>query len=115
MASAGNDVIMDHPLSERWRVADLLETLAGYDVTLVEVRCSPEELERRDRERGDRPIGLALSQTLVYANGEFDIVVDTTATSPEECAKRIVHSLGALSSPEAFDRFRLRRLPERRH
>lgn len=115
MASAGNDVIMDYPLSEQWRVADLLETLAGYDVTLVEVRCSPDELERRERQRGDRPIGLALSQRLVYAHGEFDIVVDTTDTGPSECAKQIVHSLAALVSPKAFDRLRLRQLPERRH
>ncbi len=41
LASAGNDVIMDYPLSEQWRLDDLLETLEGYDVTLVEVRCTP--------------------------------------------------------------------------
>lgn len=45
LASAGNDVIMDCPLSERWRLDDLLRTLAGYDVTLVEVRYSPAELD----------------------------------------------------------------------
>ncbi|MFC4063439.1 chloramphenicol phosphotransferase CPT family protein [Actinoplanes subglobosus] len=106
MASAGNDVIMDYPLSERWRVTDLLDTLAGYDVTLVEVRCSPDELERRERERGDRPIGLARSQTLVYAHGEYDIVVDTTETGPDECAKQIAHHLG--TPPQAFDRLRRR-------
>ncbi|MBB4752018.1 chloramphenicol phosphotransferase CPT family protein [Actinoplanes lobatus] len=115
MASAGNDVIMDYPLSEQWRVADLLETLAEYDVTLVEVRCSPDELERRERRRGDRPIGLALSQALVYTHGEFDIVVDTTDTGPGECAEQIVRSLGALVSPKAFDRLRLRQPCERRH
>ncbi|SFF87901.1 chloramphenicol 3-O phosphotransferase [Actinoplanes philippinensis] len=115
MASAGNDVVMDYPLSEQWRVDDLLKTLAGYDVTLVEVRCSPDELERRERRRGDRPIGLALSQRLVYAHGDFDIVVDTTDTGPDECAKQIVDSWGALAAPKAFDRLRLRQLPERRH
>jgi chloramphenicol 3-O phosphotransferase len=41
LASAGNDVIMDYPLSEQWRLADLLETLDGYDVTLVEVSLRP--------------------------------------------------------------------------
>lgn len=44
LVSVGNDVIMDYPLSERWRLDDLLDVLDGYDVTLVEVRCAPEEL-----------------------------------------------------------------------
>ncbi|MGK5683174.1 chloramphenicol phosphotransferase CPT family protein [Actinoplanes sp. URMC 104] len=108
LASAGNHVIMDYPLSERWRVADLLTTLAGYDVTLVEVRCSPEELERRERARGDRPLGLAGSQTLVYEHGEYDIAVDTTTAGPGECARTIVRELDGLASPKGFDRLRRR-------
>lgn len=109
LASVGNDVIMDYPLSERWRLADLLGTLAGYDVTLVEVRCSPDELDRRERDRGDRPIGLARSQSTVYAHGDFDIAVDTTGREPGECARTIVNALGSLRSPKAFDRLRHRR------
>lgn len=109
LASAGNDVIMDYPLSEQWRLADLLETLDGYDVTLVEVRCALEELDRRERARGDRPVGLARSQTLVYGHGESDIMVDTTTTSAAECATTIAYALDALSSPKAFTRLRNRR------
>lgn len=37
LASVGNDVIMDYPLSEPWRLANLLDVLDGYDVTLVDV------------------------------------------------------------------------------
>ncbi|MDI6100308.1 chloramphenicol phosphotransferase [Actinoplanes sp. NEAU-A12] len=106
LASAGNDVIMDYPLSERWRLDDLLRTLAGYDVTLVEVRCSPAELDRRERARGDRPVGLARSQGLVYAHGDRDIAVDTTTATPAECALTIVNALDGVSSPKAFDRLR---------
>lgn len=106
LASAGNDVIMDYPLSERWRLDDLLRTLEGYDVTLVEVRCSLAELERRERDRGDRPVGLASSQTTVYSHGECDIAVDTTRASPHECAMIIVNAVGAVPLPKAFDRLR---------
>jgi chloramphenicol 3-O phosphotransferase len=108
LASAGNDVIMDYPLSEQWRLDDLLQTLLGYDVTLVEVRCSLDELERRERGRGDRPVGLARSQEKVYAHGERDIAVDTTNAGPQECAVTIVNSLDAVTSPKAFDRLRRR-------
>jgi chloramphenicol 3-O phosphotransferase len=108
LASAGNDVIMDYPLSEAWRLADLLDVLCGFDVTLVEVRCSPAELARRERARGDRPVGLAVSQTLVYGHGDRDIVVDTTDHSPLECAEEIVAALEGLTGPKAFERLRQR-------
>ncbi len=45
LASKGNNVIMDYPLSEPWRLADLLKVLESCDVTLVEVRCSPDKLK----------------------------------------------------------------------
>ncbi|MBU2665478.1 chloramphenicol phosphotransferase CPT family protein [Actinoplanes bogorensis] len=106
LASAGNDVIMDYPLSESWRVADLVATLDGFDVTLVEVRCSAEELERRERARGDRPVGLARSQAAIYALGAWDIAVDTTNTTPAECARIIVRELDRLTEPNAFARLR---------
>jgi chloramphenicol 3-O phosphotransferase len=104
LVSAGNDVIMDYPLSEAWRLADLVDVLAGVDVTLVEVWCSAAELARRELARGDRPVGLAVSQTLVYGHGDRDIVVDTTFRSPEECARVIVGAWDALTGPKAFDR-----------
>ncbi|WP_426241896.1 chloramphenicol phosphotransferase CPT family protein [Nocardioides sp. LHG3406-4] len=108
LAAVGNDVIMDYPLSEAWRLEDLLDVLDGYDVTLIEVRCAPEELDRRERERGDRPAGLARSQTAVYDHGAFDITVDTTHESAEACAAAIVHALASVPSPKAFERLRHR-------
>jgi chloramphenicol 3-O phosphotransferase len=106
VASVGNDVIMDYPLSEPWRLADLLAVLDGYDVTLVDVRCDPDELDRRERARGDRPLGLAGSQ-LVFQHADRDISVDTTHTAPEACAAAIAGSLIGLATPKAFDRLRL--------
>lgn len=109
LASVGNDVVMDYPLSEAWRLDDLLDVLDGYDVTLVDVRCDPAELERRERARGDRPVGLARSQELVHAHGDRDVTVDTTHASARECAAQVVAAMAALSGPKAFDRLRARR------
>jgi chloramphenicol 3-O phosphotransferase len=111
LATAGNDVVMDYPLSEPWRLDDLLEVLAGYDVTLVDVRCDPDELDRRERARGDRPVGLARSQD-VFAHGDADLAVDTTSSTPTECARRIASALGGLTAPKAFDRLRQLRVLE---
>ena len=110
LASAGNDVIMDYPLSEPWRLTDLLAVLAAYDVTLVDVTCSPDELARRERARGDRPVGLAESQSRVFAHDDRDLTVDTTRADPETCAAAIADALDVLGPPKAFDRLRHRLL-----
>lgn len=104
LTSTGNDVIMDYPLSESWRLDDLLDVLEGYDVTLVDVHCSEEEVNRREHVRGDRPRGLAASQ--VYAHGDNDIVVDTTHRAPADCARDIAERLDGISRPKAFERLR---------
>jgi chloramphenicol 3-O phosphotransferase len=107
MAEAGNDVIADHVLSEPWRLRDCLEVMAGYRVVFVGVRCSPAELERRERERGDRPPGVALAQRAqVHAHGLYDVECDTTTASPYDCAARIREFLGTGQAPTAFDRLR---------
>lgn len=108
VASVGNDVIMDYPLSEPWRLHDLLDVLDGYDVTLVDVRCDADELDLREETRGDRPLGLARSQ-LVFAHGDRDIVVDTTRTTPHDCAMIIARAFLGLGPRRAFDRLRTAR------
>ena len=108
VASVGNDVIMDYPLSEAWRLDDLLDVLEGYDVTAVDVHCSPDELDRRERARADRPVGLARSQS-PFRHDDCDIAVDTTRRSPDVCARTIATELDALGPDKAFDRLRRRR------
>src|ERR1700691_2659159 len=41
MAAAGNNVVMDHVLSERWRLLDCLAVFADFDVVFVGVSCDP--------------------------------------------------------------------------
>ena len=71
--------------SLRWRLVDCLSLLRGYDVLFVGVRCSPEELTRREIARGDRTPGQAAAQIAkVHAHGDYDLEVDTTDTSAYE-------------------------------
>jgi chloramphenicol 3-O phosphotransferase len=107
LAAAGNDVIADHVLSEPWRLLDCLTVMAGYRVVFVGVRCAPAELERRERERGDRTPGAALAQVpLVHAHGRYDVECDTTTASPYDCAVRIMDFLDSGQVPTAFDQLR---------
>ncbi len=53
----------------------------------VAVRCDPAEMARRERARGDRPIGLAAAQaTTVHRGIAYDVELDTTDLDPDAAA-----------------------------
>ncbi|MFG2638437.1 chloramphenicol phosphotransferase CPT family protein [Streptomyces sp. NPDC048362] len=107
MAAAGNNLVVDHPLSLRWRLLDLLDLLVPADTALIAVRCPLPELERRERERGDRQPGLAALQFgHVHAHGRHDLDLDTSLLSPRECALRIRDFLVDRPRPTAFEELR---------
>ncbi|MFC5032390.1 AAA family ATPase [Streptomyces sp. So13.3] len=107
MAAAGNNVVVDHVLSARWRLLDCLDLFAPEDVVLVGVHCPVQELERREQERGDRPPGLAAGQLAqVHAHGIYDVECDTSAAGPLDCARRIRDFLPRRPTPTAFEQLR---------
>ncbi|MFC7862645.1 chloramphenicol phosphotransferase CPT family protein [Streptomyces murinus] len=113
MAAAGNHVVVDHVLSEEWRLLDCLELFTAEDVVLVGVHCSLDELHRRERARGDRLEGLAARQfERVHAHGLYDIECDTTSTSPLDCARRISAFLPRRPTPTAFEQLRAKLRPD---
>jgi chloramphenicol 3-O phosphotransferase len=84
-----DDVLFDPRFLPDWQVV-----LAGCDVLMVGVRCDLAELQRREKARGDRGIGQALSQhEIAHAGVTYDLEVDTTATSAEICAAAILARL----------------------
>ncbi|MFJ9037165.1 chloramphenicol phosphotransferase CPT family protein [Streptomyces sp. NPDC102406] len=110
MAEAGNDVVVDHVLSEPWRLRDCLAVLPAENVLFVGVHCPLDELVRREAARGDRPPGLAaLQYELVHRHGVYDLECDTSTASPRACAEQIRDFLPHRPSPTAF--MRLRGLP----
>ncbi len=82
LASAGNDLIVEEVVEfVAWR-ARLAQVLDGFDVFLVGVHCDLDELERRERVRGDRRIGEGrahLEQNAIHTFGPYDVEVDTSA------------------------------------
>lgn len=113
MAAAGNNVVVDHVLSEEWRLLDCLGLFVARNVVLVGVRCSLEEAERREHARGNRPAGLAARQfQQVHAHGSYDVECDTTTTSAVDCARRIHAFLPRRPFPTAFEQLRSKLLPD---
>lgn len=102
---AGMDVVGDHVLNEPWRIADLVDVCDGLDVLLVHLRAHPDELDRRERARGDREVGTArIQQDLVHSHGDCDLEVDTTGVSPAEVAARVSDLVNRPPRSRAFDR-----------
>jgi chloramphenicol 3-O phosphotransferase len=95
MARAGagviiDDVFLDGAVSQQ-RTSEYLE---GLEVLWVGVRCAPEGAEARERARGDRPPGMAARQALeVHRGVVYDLVVDSSSATPQECARLIAARL----------------------
>ncbi|MFG1817057.1 chloramphenicol phosphotransferase CPT family protein [Kribbella sp. NPDC049174] len=107
MVAAGNDVVMDYVLGERWRLADCLSVFENHQVLFVGVRCSLPELQRRERARGNRTMGRAEVQfPLVHQHGVYDVEVDTEHHTPDECAATIRDRLHQ-GPPTAFAQLRV--------
>ena len=110
IARAGNFVIVDDVLEENppW-VESLLELFDNLEVMFVGVHCSLEELERREKERGDRRKGMARLQfDQVHSQAIYDVTVDTSILSLEECVSRIIDQMGTMHGSSAFDQLRSR-------
>lgn len=104
--ASGCDVLGDHALSEPWRLDDLLRVTEGLDVLLVHVTCSPAELRRREKARGDRdPKTAVTQQRQVFQHGDCDLTVDTTY-GPDEPTAALLELIRTPPASRAFDRLR---------
>jgi chloramphenicol 3-O phosphotransferase len=104
LANGGNNLIVDHILiadtePENW-VADGLACVAGFDVLMVGVRCPLETLVQRERDRGDRPIGIAAWQfERVHRDIPYDLELDTSILTTEACRDLVLEALGKPNRP----------------
>jgi len=105
LASAGNNLIVDDVLLERRWLQEAIEALASHDVCFVGVHCPVDIAEARECVRGDRIVGTARGQYgLVHSHGVYDVEVDTSVLTPEECAERILVAQQQVRRPSAFER-----------
>jgi chloramphenicol 3-O-phosphotransferase len=98
----GKNVIIDTVLEKNifW---DFWEILRGYPVLLVKVMCPISELQKREKERGDRRIGQAESQLeTLYPQNKYDITINTHSFSLDECVDQIIKCLNKAKGEYAF-------------
>lgn len=77
-AQAGNDIIVEHIVEELSWAQQLRELFAPLDVFWGGVHAPFDEIERRERERGDRTIGEARYHLKTHDYCQYDIEVNTT-------------------------------------
>ena len=104
LAGAGNSLIVEHVIEFQSWLDDCVRLLAPFDVFFVGVHCPLVELERRERERGNRAIGEGRSHLLdgVHTWSAYDFEVDTSVHTPAENARLIQAALANKPNPSAF-------------
>ena len=102
LAAAGNNLVADHIIETQRQFDRLIQSLMPFDVFYVGLRCPIPELERRERQRGDRRIGDARRDyELVDQFGPYDVELD--ATLPAEAnATSLVAAWKARRAPGVF-------------
>lgn len=105
-AAAGNLLIAEHVLEHRSWLDECVRLLAPYEVFFVGVHCPLEELERRERERGNRRIGEGREhlEEGVHTWGPYDLEVDTFQNTIEENVQIVIAAIEAQAAPSAFRR-----------
>lgn len=105
LALTGNDLILDDVIFDSEVLREAVNVLYTFNVLFVGVRCPLEVAEQRERERGDRMLGLVKSDyDRVHAHGIYDFEIDTSTLFPTECAIQIKNRLVNGPPPDAFRR-----------
>ncbi len=105
LADHNSHLIIDEVLLEEEELQDYLEILKNHQVYFIGVMCDLKEMQKRERSRGDRSIGLSNDQIKRVHQGNYiyDLTVDTTYQSPEVVAKEILEFVEETKNPKAFE------------
>tara|TARA_R110002072_G_scaffold7773_5_gene41552 strand:- start:31177 stop:31797 length:621 start_codon:yes stop_codon:yes gene_type:complete len=91
MARAGNNIIIDDILLEPDFLQDYIKAFEGLDVIFVGVRCPLNVINAREKTRPGRFPGTAYGHFhACHAHGHYDIEVDSSAGTPQQCAEQVI-------------------------
>ncbi|MEM7113535.1 MAG: AAA family ATPase [Chloroflexota bacterium] len=111
-ADDGLNVIVDEVLTKPMTLTWLQKALADIDVVFVGLHCNLIELERRERLRGNRKLGLARFQfPNIHIHGSYDIEVHTDVDNPQACALQIKQQMALGRTFDSFRQAKERPLP----
>lgn len=91
-AEFGHDVVVDEILQRNEIVHHYAKALQDHVVYFIGIRCDLEELERREKMRGNRTRGLARGQiNIIHTYSDYyDLTIDSTHDNAITCAQKIM-------------------------
>lgn len=97
-------MIVEHVIEHQSWYDDILQLLSPFDVFYVGIHCLIEELERRERQRGDRRIGEGRShiEDGIHTWGPYDFELDSSAQRVKDSAKMIIEAYYHRNANNAF-------------
>lgn len=94
MAGQGNNLIVDDVMLSPSDQEDYWQKCVEHDLYFVGLHAPLAVLEQREKERGDRLIGLARWQfDKVHKGIAYDCQINTSTSLPNECARQIAEEL----------------------
>jgi chloramphenicol 3-O phosphotransferase len=103
---AGRNIIVDTALMDKRALLDAAGCFAPLGGFFIGVKPPLEASEHWEARRGDRPMGHARAHyNLIHAHGIYDLVLDPSQTSPQQCARSILNRIQG-PPPDAFQRIR---------
>ncbi len=91
---SGSDVIVETALMDRRALQDAAVCFASLNSLFVAMKPPLAVSEQWETERNDRPHSQARKHyDLIHAHGMYDLVLDPSQMTPEECAATILHRL----------------------
>jgi len=106
LALTGYDIIVDEAFINETISHCYAKILKDYNAYFIGVFCDLAELERREKSRGDREIGLARGQVnnAQKYTSCYDFTIDTTNTSTHECVRQIITYVENNPKPVGFQK-----------
>ena len=103
LAREGNNVIVDDVMFAQEMVVHCANSLKNFRAYFIGVRCQRDVALQREQDRGDRFLGLVDTHfDVVHQHGIYDLEIDTSHETPQQCAERARTFLAAHRSPQAF-------------
>jgi len=102
--AAGNNLIIEHIIDTQEWMSLLVALLSPFDVFFVGIHCPLDELERRERQRKDRPAGDARRDfETIHRHAVYDFEIDSTLP-PDDNVAAIIATWKRRARPSAFER-----------
>ena len=84
-------LVVDHVFEQHAWFEECKKALQQKKTYFVGVHCPLAILEQRERQRGDRRIGIAMGQfDSVHLQKPYALEFDTSLATPDECASKII-------------------------